>query len=131
MERRKSVSMEKAYVASEMPWFDSPCCALVVSRHFQQIGNQPAMVAYPACDQLKRENDFFLSPFVPKKLVSRERYGRPVQLQPAHFLHTQGLNPMHMPHYNYLYLVEACLVSDSMVMAGSARHTCLVPNVFE
>ena len=36
------------------------------------------MAANPARGQLNRENDFFLSPFVPENLVSRDEFGRPV-----------------------------------------------------
>ena len=50
---------------------------------------QPGKVAHSARDLLNRENDFSLSPFAPKNLVSRDGFGSPVPRQPAH-LHTQA-----------------------------------------
>ena len=50
--------------------------------------DQPGKVANPARGQLNRENDIPLSPCVPKNLVSRDGFSRPVPRQPAH-LHTQ------------------------------------------
>ena len=37
--------------------------------------DQPGKVAKPARDQLNRENEYSLSPFVPVNLVSRDRFG--------------------------------------------------------
>ena len=51
--------------------------------------DQPGKVANPARDQLNRENNIPLSPCVPKNLVSRDGFSRPVPRQPAH-LHTQA-----------------------------------------
>ena len=51
--------------------------------------DQPGKVANPAHGQLNRENYFFLSPFAPGNLVSRNGFGSPVPRQPAH-LHTQA-----------------------------------------
>ena len=53
------------------------------------VGNsmdQPGIVADSARGQLNREDIFFLSPFAPEKLVSRDRFGCPVPRQPAHSL---------------------------------------------
>ena len=36
--------------------------------------------------------DFFLSPFAPKSLVSRDRFGRSVPRLPVHFPHPGRLN---------------------------------------
>ena len=41
--------------------------------------------------QLKRDNFFFLSPFTPENLVSRDGSGRPVPRQSAHIPHNQVL----------------------------------------
>ena len=52
--------------------------------------DQPGkVIANPARGQLNRENNFPLSPCVPKNLVSRDGFSRPVPRQPAH-LHTQA-----------------------------------------
>ena len=51
--------------------------------------DQPGKVANPARGQLNRENNIPLSPCVPKNLVSRDGFSRPVPRQPAH-LHTQA-----------------------------------------
>ena len=46
---------------------------------------QPGKVANSARGQLNGENEFFLSPFVLKNLVSRDGFGSPVpRRQPAH-----------------------------------------------
>ena len=50
--------------------------------------DQPGKVADPARGQLDRENNIPLSSCVPKNLVSRDGFSRPVPRQPAH-LHTQ------------------------------------------
>ena len=51
--------------------------------------DQPGMVANPALGQLNREKCFFsLSPFAREKLVSRDRFGRPVPRQPAYSPHS-------------------------------------------
>ena len=42
-------------------------------------------VANPTCGQLNRENKFSLFPFSPDNLVSRDRFGRRVPRQPAHY----------------------------------------------
>ena len=44
---------------------------------------QPGMVANPARGKLNRENEYFLSAFVPENLVSRDGFGSPVVRQPA------------------------------------------------
>ena len=51
--------------------------------------DQPGKVANPARGQLNRENNIPLSPCVPKNLVSRDGFSRPVPRQRAH-LHTQA-----------------------------------------
>ena len=51
--------------------------------------DQPGEVANPARGQLNRENIFYLSPFAPESLVSRDVFGIPVPRQPAN-LHTQA-----------------------------------------
>ena len=51
--------------------------------------DQPGKVANPARGQLNKENSIPLSPCVPKNLVSRDGFSRPVPRQPAH-LHTQA-----------------------------------------
>ena len=43
------------------------------------------MAANPARDQLNTEISTSLSPFASENLVSRDRFGRPVRRQPAHF----------------------------------------------
>ena len=50
--------------------------------------DQPGKVANPAGGQLKREINISLSAFVSENLVSRDGFGRPVQRQPAHSLHS-------------------------------------------
>ena len=51
--------------------------------------DQPGKVANPARGQLNREKCFFfISPFVPDSLVSRDGFGSPVPRQPSH-LYTQ------------------------------------------
>ena len=47
------------------------------------------VVANPARGQLNRENNIPVSPCMPKNLVSRHGFSRPVPRQPAH-LHTQA-----------------------------------------
>ena len=48
-------------------------------------------VANPARGQLNRKNDFFLSPFAPENLVTRDGFGRPVPREPAHLhAHTES-----------------------------------------
>ena len=50
---------------------------------------QAGMAANPARGELDREKmNISLSPFAPEKLVSRDRLGRPVPRQPAHFPHS-------------------------------------------
>ena len=51
--------------------------------------DKPGKVANPARGQLNRENEHFLSRFVPMNLVSRDGFGSPVPRQFAH-LHTQA-----------------------------------------
>ena len=51
--------------------------------------DQPGKVANPARGQLNREHNIPLSPCVPKNLVSRDGFSRPVPRQPAH-LDTQA-----------------------------------------
>ena len=51
--------------------------------------DQPGKVANPARGQLNNENNIPLSPCVPKNLVSRDEFSRPVPRQPAH-LHTEA-----------------------------------------
>ena len=46
--------------------------------------DQPDKVADPARGRLKKENEYFLSPFAPENLVSRDGFGRPVPRQPGH-----------------------------------------------
>ena len=46
--------------------------------------DQPGKVANPARGQLNRENNYFLCPFAPKGLVSRDGFGNSVPRQPAH-----------------------------------------------
>ena len=50
--------------------------------------DQAGKVTNPARDQLNRENEYFPSPFAPEVLVSRDGFGRPVPLQPAHSPHS-------------------------------------------
>ena len=50
------------------------------------------MVANPARGQLNRENYNVPVPFVPQNLVSRDNFGRPVQLQSPHSSHPGRLN---------------------------------------
>ena len=52
--------------------------------------DQPGKIANPACGQLNRENDLYLSAFAPENLVSRDGFGSPVSRQPAH-IHTQAI----------------------------------------
>ena len=40
--------------------------------------NQPGKVASPACGQLNRENEYFLSAFASENSVSRDGFGSPV-----------------------------------------------------
>ena len=47
-------------------------------------GHHPGKVANPARGQLDRENEYSLSPYVPKNLVSRDGFSRSVPRQPAH-----------------------------------------------
>ena len=56
--------------------------------------DQLGKVANPARGQLNRENNIPLSPCVPKNLVSRDGFSRPVR-QPAH-LHTQAESGAHL-----------------------------------
>ena len=51
--------------------------------------DQPGKVANPARGELNRENDFSLPAFAPENLASRDGFGGPVPLQPAH-LYTQA-----------------------------------------
>ena len=51
--------------------------------------DQPGKVANPARGQLNRKSEFPLSPCVPKNLVPRDGFSRPVPRQPAH-LHIQA-----------------------------------------
>ena len=51
--------------------------------------DQPGKVANPARGQLNRENKYFLSPFAPENLVSRDGFGCPVPREPVH-LYTQA-----------------------------------------
>ena len=51
--------------------------------------DQPGKAANPARGQLRGKTFFFLSPFAPQNLVSREGFGSPVPRQPAH-PHTQA-----------------------------------------
>ena len=60
--------------------------------HFQESMDQLDMVANPARGQLNRENDNVPVPFVPQNLVSRDNFGRPVQLQSPHSSHPGRLN---------------------------------------
>ena len=50
--------------------------------------DQPGKVANLAHGQLDRESVFSLSSFAPEKLVSRDRFGRPVPRQPSHPPHS-------------------------------------------
>ena len=64
--------------------------SLVTSQWFQQSIGQPKVVANPDRCQLNRENCFFfLSPFAPKKLVFRDRVGRPVSRHPTNSQHSE------------------------------------------
>ena len=56
------------------------CIVITHSKGKDQLGK----VANPARGQLNGENVFCLSPFAPKHLVSRDRFGSPVPPQPAH-----------------------------------------------
>ena len=47
-------------------------CMYVWSSHVAERKDQPGRVANPAPGQLNRENEFFLSPFAPENLVSRD-----------------------------------------------------------
>ena len=63
---------------------------LTLAIYTKQSMDQPGKVASPARSQLNRENGLFsLCSFVPKKLVSRDRFGSLVPRQPAH-LHIQA-----------------------------------------
>ena len=53
--------------------------------HSWQSMDQSGKVANPARGQLNRENEISLPPFAPENLVSRDKLGRPVPRQPAHF----------------------------------------------
>ena len=53
-------------------------------QHSQQSSDQPGKVTNLACGQLNREAFFFLSPFAPENLVSRDGFCRPVPYHPAH-----------------------------------------------
>ena len=72
--------------------------------HLEDSMDQPGKVANPVRGQLTRNNFFSLSPFAPEKLVSRERFDRPVPRQPAHspqrlnLVLTNGIHP-----FIYLY----------------------------
>ena len=61
---------------------------------FQQSMNQPGKVANPARGQLNRKACmmFFLFPFAPDNLVSRDGFGRPVPCQAAHSKFSVRLN---------------------------------------
>ena len=56
--------------------------------HLEQSMDQLGKVANPALGQLNREKNTSLSPFAPENLVSRDGFGRPVPLQPAHYPHS-------------------------------------------
>ena len=56
--------------------------------HLKQSMDQLNKVANPARGQEKQTSIFPLSPFAPEKLVSRDRFGRPVPRQPAHSPHS-------------------------------------------
>ena len=51
------------------------------------------MAAYPARGQLKRENDFSLSPFAPENLVSRDGFGSLISLLRLNLVLTYGIPP--------------------------------------
>ena len=60
----------------------------IVLKHVKQSGYQPrCVIANPARGQLNRGYRFSLSPFAPKKLFSRDGFGRPVPRQYAHSPH--------------------------------------------
>ena len=48
--------------------------------------DQLGKVVNPAHGQLNGENEYSLSPYVPKSLVSRDGFSRPVPRQPAQWL---------------------------------------------
>ena len=58
----------------------------IISTLSAESMDQPGMVANPARGQPDRKNVIFSppSPFAREKLVSRDRFGRPVPRQPAH-----------------------------------------------
>ena len=57
-----------------------------IHTYIQQPGHQPA-VANSARGQLNRDIETSLSLFAPKNFISRDRFGRPVLPQQAHFPH--------------------------------------------
>ena len=57
---------------------------------YSKAMNQPGKEANPAHGQLNRENVFFLSPFAPENLASRDGFGSPVPRQPAQLQDTQA-----------------------------------------
>ena len=59
--------------------------ALCMFHDIQQSMDQPGSVANPARGQLSREKCFFfLSPFAPENLISRDWFGHPIPRQLAH-----------------------------------------------
>ena len=66
--------------------------SLMYDHNLQQSMDQPDKVANPAGGQLNREeNDFSLSPFAPKNLVSRDGFSRPIPRKPAYSPHRLNL----------------------------------------
>ena len=71
--------------------FDDVCMYIILSHIYSKSMDQPGKVASPARGQLNRKkmNISLSALFVPENLVSRDGFGSPVPLQPAH-LHTQA-----------------------------------------
>ena len=92
--------------------------------------DQPGKVANPARGQLNRGNElleemnYFLSPFAPENLVSRDGFGCPVPRQPAH-LHTPAESGAYLRNSSRVPRRRSSSCLDSFYSSkGNISHCC-------